>query len=162
MTVFLGYRDRWSAAPSLPAPGSFTVQAWVWPTMPGDRPQALLGIWSEATGRGFGLVLDAGGALALRLDEQTLGTGVALAARHWYLVAGSFDAARGFARVVQVPMVFFETPRGGAVFSTGSIGYAGALGIDRYDNAVVRLTTNVFRRFADPTPFEMPDPRRES
>ena len=25
-------------APSLPAPGSFTLQAWVWPTMPGDRP----------------------------------------------------------------------------------------------------------------------------
>ena len=90
-------------APSLPAPGSFTLQAYVWPTMPGDRPQALLGTWSEATGHGFGLFLDADGALALRLDEQTLGTGVPLAPRHWYLVAGRFDAARGLARVVQIP-----------------------------------------------------------
>ena len=90
-------------APAIPAPGSFTLQAYVWPTMPGDRPQALLGTWSEATGRGFGLVLDADGALALRLDGQTLSTGTPLYRRHWYLVAGSFDAARGRARVVQIP-----------------------------------------------------------
>ena len=90
-------------APSIPAPGSFTLQAYVWPTMPGDRPQALLGTWLEATGRGFGLFLDAEGALGLHLDEQTIGTGVPLAERHWYLVAGSFDAARGLARVVQIP-----------------------------------------------------------
>ena len=90
-------------APALPAPGSFTLQAYVWPTMPGDRRQALLGTWSEATGKGFGLFLDADGALGLRLDEHTLGTGVPLAPRHWYLVAGSFDAARGLARVVQTP-----------------------------------------------------------
>ena len=92
-----------AAAPPLPASGAFTLQTYVWPTMPGDRPQALLGTWSEATGRGFGLVLDAAGALALRLDDQTLRTGVPLAQRHWYLVAGSYDAARGLARVVQIP-----------------------------------------------------------
>ena len=90
-------------APPLPAPGSFTLQAYVWPTMPGDRPQALLGTWSEVTGCGFGLFLDADGALALRLDGETLSTGVPIASRHWYLVAGSFDAARGLARVVQIP-----------------------------------------------------------
>ena len=90
-------------APALPAPGSFTVQAFVWPTLPGDRPQALLGTWSEKTGKGFALCLDADGALALRLDGQTLGTGVPLGNRHWYLVAGSYDADRGLARVVQIP-----------------------------------------------------------
>ena len=57
---------------------------------------------------------------------------------------------------IRADMVFFETPNGGAVFSTGSIGYAGALGTKRYDNGIARLTTNVLRRFADPTPFEMP------
>ena len=91
------------AAPPLPAPGSFTLQAYVWPTMPGDRPQALLGTWSEASGRGFGLALDAHGALILHLDEQRLGTGVPLARRQWYLVAGSFNARSGLARVVQIP-----------------------------------------------------------
>ena len=82
---------------------SFTVQACVWPTMPGERAQALLGTWSEASGRGFGLLLDESGALALRLDGQVLSTRVPLARRHWYLVAGSYDAERGLARVVQIP-----------------------------------------------------------
>ena len=60
---------------------------------------------------------------------------------------------------IRADMTFFETPNGGAVFSTGSIGYAGALGVNRYDNGIARLTTNVLRRFADPTPFEMPGGR---
>ena len=90
-------------SPALHRPRSFTLQAWVWPTMPADRPQALLGTWSEATRRGFGLMLDANGALALRLDEQILSTGTPLGRRQWYLVAGSFDAGRGLARVVQIP-----------------------------------------------------------
>ena len=91
------------SAPAIPDPGSFTLQAHVWPTMPGDRPQALLGTWSEATRQGFGLFIDAQGALALHLDDQVLCTGVPLQPRHWYLVSGSFDAARGVARVVQTP-----------------------------------------------------------
>jgi N,N-dimethylformamidase len=39
------------------------------------------------------------------------------------------------------------------VFSTGSIAYAGSLSWNRFDNNIARLTTNVLRRFADPTPF---------
>ncbi|HEX6013578.1 MAG TPA: hypothetical protein VFY87_17605, partial [Geminicoccaceae bacterium] len=39
---------------------------------------------------------------------------------------------------------------GGAVFSTGSIAYAGSLSWNGYDNNVCRLTSNVLRRFADP------------
>jgi N,N-dimethylformamidase len=53
-------------------------------------------------------------------------------------------------------MVFFETPNGGAVFSTGSIAYAGSLSANGYDNNIARLTTNVLRRFADPAPFAGP------
>ncbi|MEQ9643547.1 MAG: LamG-like jellyroll fold domain-containing protein [Alphaproteobacteria bacterium] len=59
--------------------------------------------------------------------------------------------------VVHADMTFFETPGGGAVFATGSIAYAGALGWNNFDNNIARLTTNVLRRFADPTPFEMPE-----
>ena len=57
---------------------------------------------------------------------------------------------------VRADMVFFETPNGGAVFSTGSIGYAGSLVTNDYQNNIARLTTNVLERFADPAPFEMP------
>ena len=58
---------------------------------------------------------------------------------------------------VRADMTFFETPSGGAVFSTGSISYAGALSSNAYGNDVAALTGNVLRRFIDPTPFEFPD-----
>ena len=54
---------------------------------------------------------------------------------------------------VHADMVFYETPNGGAVFSVGSICYPASLPWNGYDNNVARLTTNVLRRFADPTPF---------
>ncbi len=57
---------------------------------------------------------------------------------------------------IHADMTFFETPQGGAVFSTGSIAYAGSLGWNKFDNNLFRLTTNVLNRFRDPAPFEMP------
>jgi N,N-dimethylformamidase len=50
-------------------------------------------------------------------------------------------------------MVFYETPNGGAVFSTNSIAWAGALAHNGYQNNVSHLTENVIRRFLDPTQF---------
>jgi N,N-dimethylformamidase len=57
---------------------------------------------------------------------------------------------------IRADMTFFETEAGGAAFSTGSIAYAGALGHNGFDNPIARLTWNVLRRFADPTPFMPP------
>ena len=57
---------------------------------------------------------------------------------------------------VRADMVFFETPNGGAVFSTGSIGYAGSLFENHYNNNIAKLTGNVLTRFVDPAPFKMP------
>ncbi len=57
---------------------------------------------------------------------------------------------------VRADMVFFEVPGGGAVFSTGSISYAGSLAHNDYDNEIARLTGNVLKRFLDPEPFTMP------
>ena len=50
-------------------------------------------------------------------------------------------------------LVFFETPSGGAVFSTGSIGWSSSLAHNKYDNNVSRITLNVLRRFLDPKAF---------
>jgi N,N-dimethylformamidase len=50
-------------------------------------------------------------------------------------------------------LVFMETPDAGAVFSVGSIAWAGSLSPDNYDNNVSRITENVLRRFLDPSPF---------
>ena len=57
---------------------------------------------------------------------------------------------------IRADMVFFETPGGGAVFSTGSIAWSGSLGNFGYDNNVAAISDNVLRRFADPEPFAMP------
>jgi N,N-dimethylformamidase len=54
---------------------------------------------------------------------------------------------------VRCDMVFYETLHGGAVFSTSSIAWAGALSHNHYDNNVSRLTENVIRRFLDPAPL---------
>ncbi len=89
-------------------PAGFTVQAYAWPTTPGRGPQALLGTWSEATRSGFGLGLDARGALVLRLGDGTrvteVSTDVPLAARKWYFVGASFDAATGTVHLYQEPL----------------------------------------------------------
>ena len=58
--------------------------------------------------------------------------------------------------IVKADMTFFETPSGGAVFSTGSISFAGALSINDYKNDIARLTGNVLTRFIDPIPFDYP------
>jgi N,N-dimethylformamidase len=57
---------------------------------------------------------------------------------------------------VRADIVFFETPAGGAVFSTGSISYVASLAYNRHDNSISRLTLNCLRRFLDPTPFDLP------
>ena len=55
--------------------------------------------------------------------------------------------------LVRADMVFYETPAGGAVFSTSSIAWAGSLSHNDYDNDVSRITENVLKRFVDETPF---------
>ena len=54
---------------------------------------------------------------------------------------------------VRADMVFFETGRGGAVFSSGSISWVAALPCNNFDNNVVQITRNVVARFVDPAPF---------
>jgi N,N-dimethylformamidase len=49
--------------------------------------------------------------------------------------------------------VYFTTEGGGAVFSTGSIAWAGSLAHNDYRNDISVLTGNVLRRFAAPEPI---------
>ena len=58
--------------------------------------------------------------------------------------------------LVRAEIVFFETPKGGAVFSTGSITFCGSLPDKGGEPGTARMLANVFRRFTDPTPFQMP------
>jgi N,N-dimethylformamidase len=114
----------------------------------------------------FGLV--GGGAAGLELDraDQALGTPpnllvLASSENHTDLVlvvaeevnVMTPDLSGSQHDLVRADLAFFETPAGGAVFSTGSIAWCGSLSHDGYDNNVSRITGNVLRRFLDPTPF---------
>jgi N,N-dimethylformamidase len=55
--------------------------------------------------------------------------------------------------LARADMVFFTVPNGGAVFSVGSIAWAGSLSHNTYENNVARITQNVLRRFLSDTKF---------
>jgi N,N-dimethylformamidase len=50
---------------------------------------------------------------------------------------------------VRADMVYFTNQAGGAVFSTGSIAWAGSLSHNGYNNDVSRITRNVLNRFVE-------------
>ncbi|MDA1071462.1 MAG: N,N-dimethylformamidase [Proteobacteria bacterium] len=114
-----------------------------------------------------------GGAAGLELDwvDRTLGTPshclrLASSAGHSHQYLQTIDTmtfnhtavAAPVNPAVRADMVFFETPRGGAVWSTGSIAWAASLAANGYDNNVARVTGNVLRRFADSAPIERGKP----
>ncbi len=114
----------------------------------------------------FGLVGDGAAGVEIDRHDRALGTPA-----HALVVARSQGLSRSYmpapeeqpylhpamagdenARVC-AEMVFFEAPRGGAVFATGSIAWATSLCHQGYANNVARITENVLRRFLDPAPF---------
>jgi N,N-dimethylformamidase len=114
----------------------------------------------------FGLI--GGGAAGLELDraDRSLGTppnALVLASSeahspvYMVVLEEIFINAPGMCGgehpFVRADMVFFETPAGGAVFSTSSISWAGSLSHRNYENNVSRITGNVLDRFLDAKPF---------
>jgi N,N-dimethylformamidase len=110
-----------------------------------------------------------GGAVGEEIDRWDASLG---SPAHAVIIATSEDHKPGMLRVkeefhmmeplgqdakVKADMVFFEVPGGGAVFSTGSISYAGSLAHNEYDNEIAKITGNVLARFLDETPFEFPN-----
>ena len=51
--------------------------------------------------------------------------------------------------LIRSDMVYFETVRGGAVFSVGSITFCGSLPWNNFDNQVSRMVRNVVLRFSE-------------
>lgn len=54
-------------------------------------------------------------------------------------------------------MVFFETPKGGAMFSTGSINWFSSTLENDFNNDVAIISRNIIERFIDPAPFDIND-----
>ena len=90
---------------------SFTVQAMIWPTTPDKGEQGLVVRGSPREQAGFGLMIDANGAIALRIADgkrmETVSTGRKLLERHWYFVGATFDAKTRRLRVFQEPLENF-------------------------------------------------------
>ena len=57
--------------------------------------------------------------------------------------------------LIHADMVFYETPKGGAVFSFSSQCWCGSLSHNGYNNNVSRMTSNVLTRFLDPAAFDV-------
>ena len=101
-TLYCGSWAMVKWCPLIAAIESFTIQAFIWPTLPGVGRQAILGTWAENLGSGFGLMLDEKGALELRVGDDCLGSGGApLLPRKWHFVAASYDAASRSATLYQ-------------------------------------------------------------
>lgn len=115
--------------------------------------------------------LSGGGAAGIELDAANIELGTP---RHALVLARSdghsdlylvtpedmLDPVPGLggseSELIGAELVFFETAAGGAVFSTGSIAWAGAMAWNGYDNDIARITDNVLRRFRDPASFPPP------
>jgi N,N-dimethylformamidase len=116
-----------------------------------------------SAGRSFGAFgLSGGGAAGLEIDrvDHALGTPsnaivLGTSQRHTdiYLMTPEDildptpDMTGTQAGLVRADMVCFSNERGGAVFSVGSIAWAGAMAWNGYDNEVSQLTWNVLRHF---------------
>jgi N,N-dimethylformamidase len=131
--------------------------AWMFEGVEGE----LIGDFGIIQGGAAGLEIDAADprlgtpphALVVAMSENHSNT-YELVAEEVLIPHGATDGIINTA--IHADITFFETPNGGAVWSTGSIAYAGSLAWNGFDNNVCRLTTNVLRRFADSKPFLLP------
>jgi N,N-dimethylformamidase len=148
--------DRCSYYRRLPAADDARV-AWAFDGISDD----ILGDFGVLQGGAAGLEIDAVDrwlgtpphALVLARSENHSNT-YELVAEEVLVPHGATDAPIN--PDIHADITFFETPEGGAVFSTGSIAYAGSLAWHGFDNNICRLTANVLNRFKDPAPFAMP------
>ncbi len=100
-------------APVLDRLSSFTLQAFIMPTLPGDGRQTIISRGSGPKRPGFALILDDDGALALMVgngDELvTVTTGTPMLAWEWAFVAATYDAETGDVVLWQEPDARFTT-----------------------------------------------------
>jgi N,N-dimethylformamidase len=99
--------------------GSFTLQAWIYPTIPQRGVQGLLTKWSVTAGGGYALVIDEDGSLGLWLSDTqgnvtkvrtekpfrvTLPINGSFQDDNWYFVAAVYDAVASKVTLYQEPL----------------------------------------------------------
>ena len=151
----------------------FTAQGFDWSSWYERRPGSFdpraafifEGLGEDEKIGDFGLV--GGGAAGLELDRCDYALG---SPPHTLVLASSVGHSEGMLVVIEeltsnqpvigpnhpkvhADMTFFELDGGGAVFSTGSIAWAGSLPVNGFNNNVATIMRNVLKRFLDPEPF---------
>jgi N,N-dimethylformamidase len=87
---------------------SFTLYAFVYPTIPAKGRQTILGRWCTARRQGYEIGINDRGRLCARIGSGEIVEAVAdadLVARVWYFVAATFDAEAGLLSIHQEPMI---------------------------------------------------------
>ena len=119
--------------PRLQLDGSFTIQAWIYPTTTDKGLQGVVTKWDCPSGAGYGLFVDEDGAVSLRVGDgetvNSVSTGVAMQRSKWYFAAGTYDAGDGSMRVYQIPLdhwPFQDTAGEGRATASGGPGRTGA------------------------------------
>ena len=90
--------------------GSFTLQAFIWPTTPDKGEQTLISNWSEGRQCGAALsIAGDNGGLMLTLGAgkgkvQEIKTGKDFVAHEWYFVAATYDADSKAVTLIQEPL----------------------------------------------------------
>jgi len=110
--------DRFAAS------SSFSMQAMVMPTTPKKGRQAIVSKWDEAAGKGIALVVAEDGSAGIELSDAarkvTLSVGKPMLAKHWYLVAATYDAVTGRVAVHQQPQHDFPAIDDGGSVEAGA------------------------------------------
>ncbi len=89
---------------------SFTIQAYVWPTMPHKvdgywrpGPQAIVS--KSIGGQGYGLFINDEAEVELRINGEVITSGAPLRDHAWTFIAATYDAATGEVVLYQEPQV---------------------------------------------------------
>ena len=116
----------------------------------GVGPRERIGDFGCRGGGAAGLELDrwdrtlgAPPASVVLATTEDVGLGGLLSVEEYITTTRALDGLQN--GKVRADMVFFATPGGGAVWSTGSIAWATSLCHEGYDNNVARITGNVLR-----------------
>ena len=118
--------------PRLEPAGSFTIQAWIYPTTIEKGRQGVVTKWDCDTGSGYGLFVDEQGALSLRVGDggtvDEVSTGVAMQGSKWYFAAGVYDADSASLRVYQTPLDHWPLQDTAAEAEESAVGGPGRTG----------------------------------
>ncbi|ETX04223.1 MAG: hypothetical protein ETSY2_30015, partial [Candidatus Entotheonella gemina] len=106
--VFLGSYARVPHASALHGLSSLTMLVTIWPTTSQDRRQGIIAKYDEASGAGFALYMDSGGAGACigtgSGQSHRISVGKPLRQRAWYTVWAAYDASTQTLSVGQISL----------------------------------------------------------